>query len=66
LEKLDRRIRARDGFAAHDAGGYFDSSALDMAMDVRRDATFALQQMGLDIEISHHEVARATSSLKMF
>ena len=50
-------LKGNEGFVAHDAGGYFDYSPLDMAMDVRRDATFALQQMGLDIEMSHHEVA---------
>jgi len=42
---------------AHDFGGYFDYSPLDLAVDVRRDATFALQEMGFDIEMSHHEVA---------
>lgn len=50
-------LKGNDKLVAHDAGGYFDYSPLDMAMDVRRDATFALQQMGLDIEMSHHEVA---------
>jgi len=41
----------------HDFGGYFDYSPLDMAVDIRREATFALQQMGLDVVMSHHEVA---------
>jgi len=41
----------------HDTGGYFDFSPLDMASDVRRDATFTLQEMGFDIEMNHHEVA---------
>jgi glutamine synthetase len=41
----------------HDVGGYFDLSPLDQALDVRRDAVFALDQMGLKIEKSHHEVA---------
>jgi glutamine synthetase len=41
----------------HDSGGYFDFSPLDMASDVRRDATFMLQEMGFDIEMNHHEVA---------
>jgi len=50
-------LKGNGEFVPHDAGGYFDYSPLDMAMDVRRDATFALQQMGLDIEMSHHEVA---------
>jgi glutamine synthetase len=41
----------------HDIGGYFDFSPLDMASDVRRDATFTLQEMKFDIEMNHHEVA---------
>jgi len=41
----------------HDVGGYFDFSPLDKASDVRRDAIFALKEVGLDIEMSHHEVA---------
>jgi len=41
----------------HDVGGYFDYSPLDMASDIRREATFMLQEMGLDVEKSHHEGA---------
>ncbi len=41
----------------HDTGGYFDYSPLDRASDIRRAATFNLQAMGLDVEMSHHEVA---------
>jgi glutamine synthetase len=41
----------------HDVGGYFDFSPLDKASDVRRDAIFALKEVGLEIEMSHHEVA---------
>jgi len=41
----------------HDVGGYFDYSPLDLASDVRRDATFMLQGMGLNVEKIHHEVA---------
>lgn len=41
----------------HDEGGYFDYSPIDEAIDVRRQATFELQQMGFDIEMGHHEVA---------
>lgn len=43
--------------APHDTGGYFDLSPLNIALDVRREATFILQEMGVDIEMSHHEVA---------
>ena len=40
-----------------DAGGYFDSRPLDLASDLRRETIFALQQMGIQVEYSHHEVA---------
>jgi glutamine synthetase len=41
----------------HDVGGYFDYSPRDQASDLRRAATFSLQDMGIDVEMSHHEVA---------
>lgn len=40
----------------HDRGGYFDLST-DLAATVRRQMVYALQQMGIVIEASHHEVA---------
>lgn len=40
-----------------DTGGYFDSRPLDMASDLRRETIFALQDMGIEVEYSHHEVA---------
>lgn len=41
----------------HDTGGYFDYSPMDLASDVRRDAVLAIEAMGLNVEMSHHEVA---------
>ncbi|MDD5112113.1 MAG: type I glutamate--ammonia ligase [Candidatus Altiarchaeota archaeon] len=41
----------------HDVGGYFDYSARDLASDVRRDITIALEALGMRVEMSHHEVA---------
>jgi glutamine synthetase len=41
----------------HDVGGYFDFSAGDEAQRVRSDIVVALEEMGLEIEASHHEVA---------
>jgi len=41
----------------NDAGGYFDLAPKDLAQDVRRDIIFGLEDMGFDIEASHHEVA---------
>lgn len=42
----------------HDVGGYFDFSADDEAVQVRTKLMYALNQMGLEIEVGHHEVAR--------
>ncbi len=40
-----------------DKGGYFDSRPVDMGSSLRRDTIFALQDMGIQVEYSHHEVA---------
>jgi glutamine synthetase len=40
-----------------DRGGYFDVTPLDRGSDLRRFTIFALQQMGIQVEYSHHEVA---------
>ena len=41
-----------------DHGGYFDVAPKDLASDVRRDIIYGLEEMGFEIEASHHEVAR--------
>jgi len=41
----------------HDVGGYFDFSPNDEAVRVRTELMEALDQMGLEIEVGHHEVA---------
>jgi len=41
----------------HDIGGYFDFSANDEAVQVRTELMAALSEMGLEIEVGHHEVA---------
>ncbi|MGD8456823.1 MAG: type I glutamate--ammonia ligase [Anaerolineales bacterium] len=43
----------------HDVGGYFDFSAVDEAVRVRTEIMAALETMGLDVEMGHHEVALA-------
>lgn len=42
----------------HDDGSYFDLAPIDLGEDARRDICIALEEMGFDIEASHHEVAR--------
>ena len=41
----------------HDVGGYFDFSANDDAVRVRTELMYALNGMGLEVEMGHHEVA---------
>ncbi|ELY47469.1 type I glutamate--ammonia ligase [Natronorubrum sulfidifaciens] len=41
----------------NDAGGYFDLAPKDLASDVRRDIIYGLENMGFEVEASHHEVA---------
>ncbi|MSQ28292.1 MAG: glutamine synthetase [Dehalococcoidia bacterium] len=40
-----------------DQGGYFDLTPLDVASDLRRETVLALEEMGIGVEFSHHEVA---------
>ncbi len=39
-----------------DRGGYFDLTPLDVASDLRRETVLALEEMGIGVEYSHHEV----------
>jgi len=41
----------------HDVGGYFDFSSSDEAVRVRTELMGALSEMGLEVEMGHHEVA---------
>jgi len=40
-----------------DKGGYFDLTPLDVASDLRRDTVMTLEQVGIEVEYSHHEGA---------
>lgn len=48
-----------------DQGGYFDLIPLDAATDYRRDTVLALEEMGIGIEYSHHEVAPSQHEIDM-
>ena len=41
----------------HDTAGYFDLTPVDLGENARRDMVLNLEQMGYEIEASHHEVA---------
>jgi glutamine synthetase len=40
-----------------DSGGYFDLIPRDEAVDLRRETVLTLEEMGIQVEYSHHEVA---------
>ncbi len=40
-----------------DIGGYFDLTPLDFASDLRRETILAMEELGMGVEFSHHEVA---------
>ncbi|MBN2077213.1 MAG: glutamine synthetase [Dehalococcoidales bacterium] len=48
-----------------DRGGYFDMTPLDVATDLRRDSVLALEELGVDVEYSHHEVAGSQHEIDM-
>lgn len=41
----------------HDNAGYFDLGPIDLGENARRDISMVLDEMGFEIEASHHEVA---------
>jgi glutamine synthetase len=48
-----------------DYGGYFDLIPLDMATDLRRETVIALEELGIGVEYSHHEVAGSQHEIDM-
>ncbi|MBZ4687854.1 MAG: glutamine synthetase [Clostridia bacterium] len=47
----------RPTLETHDKAGYFDLTPVDRGENARRDMSIYLEQMGFEIEASHHEVA---------
>ncbi|HID57193.1 TPA: glutamine synthetase, partial [Candidatus Poribacteria bacterium] len=58
-------LKSVDDPSPLDAGGYFDLTPLDVASDLRRETVLVLEQMGIGIEYSHHEVAPSQHELDM-
>jgi glutamine synthetase len=48
-----------------DEGGYFDLTTLDAGSDVRRDTVLALEQLGIHVEYTHHEVGPSQHEIDM-
>jgi glutamine synthetase len=54
-----------EGTEQLDHGGYFDLVPLDMATDLRRETVLALEELGIGVEYSHHEVAGSQHEIDM-
>jgi glutamine synthetase len=48
-----------------DKGGYFDLAPLDVAQDLRRQTILTLEEMGILVEYSHHEVAASQHEIDL-
>jgi glutamine synthetase len=55
LFKLDEK--GHPSLELNDRGGYFDLAPTDLGENCRRDIVLELEEMGFEIEASHHEVA---------
>lgn len=47
----------RPSTVTQDQAGYFDLAPVDLGENARRDIVLALEEMGFEVEASHHEVA---------
>ncbi|MCI0818397.1 MAG: glutamine synthetase [Chloroflexi bacterium] len=48
-----------------DAGGYFDLTPLDAGTDLRRETVLTLEELGIPVETSHHEVAPSQHEISL-
>ena len=54
-----------EGTEVLDQGGYFDQTPLDLATELRRETILTLEEMGIAVEFSHHEVARSQHEIDL-
>jgi glutamine synthetase len=58
-------FRDSQGTEFLDQGGYFDMTPHDVATDLRRETVLNLEEMGIGVEYSHHEVASSQHEIDM-
>jgi len=58
-------FRDSDGTEPLDQAGYFDLAPRDVAIDMRRETVLTLEEMGIGVEYSHHEVATSQHEIDM-
>ena len=50
-------FKSSDSTEPVDLGGYFDQTPFDQSTDLRRETVLTLEEMGIPVEYSHHEVS---------
>ncbi len=58
-------FRNSEGTELLDQGGYFDMTPHDAAVDMRKETVLALEELGIGVEYSHHEVAPSQHEIDM-
>jgi len=58
-------FRDSNGTEPLDQGGYFDLTPRDAATDMRKETVLMLEEMGIGVEYSHHEVAASQHEIDM-
>ncbi|MBU2536667.1 MAG: glutamine synthetase family protein [Chloroflexota bacterium] len=58
-------FRDSQGTEFLDQGGYFDLTPRDAATDLRKETVLTLEEMGIGVEYSHHEVAPSQHEIDM-
>ena len=58
-------FKDKNGTEVLDEGGYFDLTTLDAGSDQRRETVLALEQLGIHVEYTHHEVGPSQHEIDM-
>src|SRR5213595_927271 len=58
-------FKDKNGTEVLDEGGYFDLTTLDAGSDVRRETVLALEELGIHVEYTHHEVGPSQHEIDM-
>jgi glutamine synthetase len=56
---------APDGVRPVGRGGYFDQTSADSGADLRRETVIALEEMGIPVQHSHHEVSEGQHEIDL-
>jgi glutamine synthetase len=58
-------FKSSDGTEVLDNAGYFEQTPLDLATELRRETVLTLEEMGIAVELSHHEAATSQHEIDL-